>query len=71
MADIAQLSVVALLKTSPPNSLLRGQVGTVAEVLEPGVFEVEFSGDQGQTYASVTVRADQLVRLRDELTEHE
>jgi hypothetical protein len=43
MADIQLLSVVALLEDMPEKGLLRGQVGTVVEILAPGVFEVEFS----------------------------
>jgi hypothetical protein len=66
MADIELLSVVALLEDLPAKGLLRGQVGTVVEILAPGVFEVEFSDDHGQTYASVAMRADQLMRLRHE-----
>jgi hypothetical protein len=37
--------------------LLRGQVGTVVESLAPGVYEVDFSDDAGQTYASLALRA--------------
>ena len=66
MAELELLSVVALLTDLPASGLLRGQVGTVVEVLAPGVFEVEFSDDDGQTYASLAVRSDQLIRLRHE-----
>lgn len=66
MADLELLSVVALLEDLPAQGLLRGQVGTVVEILAPGVCEVEFSDDRGQTYASVPVRADQLIRLHHE-----
>ena len=66
MADIELLSVVALLEDLPAKSLLRGQVGTVVEILGLGVLEVEFSDDSGQTYASIALRADQLMRLRHE-----
>ena len=50
----------------PDQGLYRGQVGTVVETLAPGVFEVEFSDDEGRTYASVAVPADQLLPLRYE-----
>ena len=33
--------------------LVRGQVGTVAENWAPGVYEIEFSDDNGKTYAMV------------------
>ena len=44
--------------------LLRGQVGTVVETLAPGVYEVEFSDDQGHAYAQLALREDQLLVLR-------
>ena len=64
MAETGLLSVVALLVDLPERGLVRGQVGTVVEMLAPGVFEVEFSDDDGRTYASLALRADQLMQLR-------
>ncbi|MGA2577310.1 MAG: DUF4926 domain-containing protein [Bryobacteraceae bacterium] len=58
------LLVVALLEDIPQKGLLRGQVGTVVESLAPGVYEVEFSDDSGQTYASVALHFGQLMRHR-------
>jgi hypothetical protein len=49
MADIEMLSVVALLEDLPEQGLVRGQVGTVVETWAPGVYEVEFSDDNGKT----------------------
>jgi hypothetical protein len=66
MAEFEPLSVVALLEDIPDRELLRGHVGTVVETLAPGVFEVEFSNDNGQPYATRTLCADQLMRLRHE-----
>jgi len=66
MAEIELLSVVALLEDMPEKGLLRGQVGTVVEIFAPGVFEVEFSDDAGRTYATVALRADQMMRLHHE-----
>ena len=66
MAEMEVLSVVALLEDVPEKGLLRGQVGTVVESLAPGVYEVEFSDDSGRTYASLALRADQLMRLHHE-----
>ena len=63
MAEIEMLSVVALLEDVPEKGLLRGQVGTVVESLAPGAYEVEFSDDSGQTYASLALRSNQLMRL--------
>jgi hypothetical protein len=57
------LDVVALLTDCSEQGLLRGQVGTIVEVYEPNVFEVEFSDTQGRMYALATLRADQLMIL--------
>jgi hypothetical protein len=66
MAEIEMLSVVALLEDIPQKGLLRGQVGTVVESLAPGLYEVEFSDDSGQTYASLALHSGQLMRLHHE-----
>jgi hypothetical protein len=66
MPEIELLSVVTILEAVPERGLLRGQVGTVVETLAPGVYEVEFSDDAGRTYASLALRADQLIQLRYE-----
>jgi len=64
MSDaINLLDVVALTTDLTDRSLLRGQVGTVVEVLAPGVFEVEFSDDQGRTYAEAAIEENQLILL--------
>jgi hypothetical protein len=64
--EIELLDTVALLRDLPEARLQRGQVGTVVEELAPGVFEVEFSDDQGQTYASLAVESSQLLGLLHE-----
>ena len=56
MRELELLSVVALLEDSKDHKLLRGQVGTIVERLAPGVYEVEFSDDEGRTYASLALR---------------
>ncbi|HSZ55380.1 MAG TPA: DUF4926 domain-containing protein [Tepidisphaeraceae bacterium] len=61
--NIQMLDVVALTTDLPDKGLLRGQVGTVVESLAPGVFEVEFSDDQGRTYAQLPLRENQLLVL--------
>jgi len=63
MNNIQLLDVVALTADLPGNGLLRGQVGTVVETLAPGVFEVEFSDDQGRTYAQLAIKEQQLLVL--------
>jgi len=64
--EIRVLDVVALTKDLPQHDLSRGQVGTIVEVLAPGVFEVEFCDNDGRTYATLAVRAEQLLVLRYE-----
>jgi hypothetical protein len=66
MGELELLSVVALLEDVASHSLRRGQVGTIVERLAPAVFEVEFSDDEGRTYASLPLRADQLLQLHHE-----
>lgn len=62
--DIKLLDVVALLEDFPSRGVFRGQVGTVVEKLGPDVFEVEFSDNQGRTYASLAVKRSQFLVLR-------
>jgi hypothetical protein len=64
MAELDLLSVVTVLEDVPENGLCRGQVGTIVELLAPGVYEVEFSDDAGRTCASLALPADRLMRLR-------
>jgi hypothetical protein len=56
------LDVVALLADVPAHSLVRGQVGTVVELLN-GAYEVEFSDEEGYTYAELGLAPDQLLVL--------
>ena len=62
-SEIHLLDIVALIEDLPERGLYRGQVGTVVESLAPGVFEVEFNDNDGRTYASLALRADQLLVL--------
>jgi hypothetical protein len=57
------LDVVALTEDLPELGLHRGQVGTIVDEYEPGVFEVEFSNLTGQAYALETLNANQLMIL--------
>jgi len=63
--------VVALVSDQPELGLSRGQVGTVVEEYEPGVFEVEFSAQNGRAYALETLRAEQLMILHHQPTDNE
>lgn len=58
--------VVALMADLPEHRLRRGQLGTIIDVYEPGVVEVEFADRQGQAYASLTLTTTQLMPLYDE-----
>jgi len=57
------LDVVALVEDAPQHRLSRGQVGTIVEVLGPDIFEVEFADNNGRTYATTSLRGDQLMVL--------
>jgi hypothetical protein len=57
------LSEVAVLQDMPEKGLVRGQVGTVVELLAPSVAEVEFCDDQGRAYAMAALRSEELIRL--------
>jgi hypothetical protein len=55
--------VVALLEDMPEKNLRRGEVGTIVEIWQVGVYEVEFSDNDGIAYAMVALREDQLMKL--------
>jgi hypothetical protein len=58
------LDVVALTIDLHEYNLLRGQVGTIVELLADGAaFEVEFSDSNGQTYESLGLRPEQIMVL--------
>lgn len=61
--EIDLLDVVALTEDIPDRSLLRGQVGTVVEVLGSGMFKVEFVDNDGRTYAMLPLKSSQLLVL--------
>ena len=63
MPALELLSEVALLRDLPEQGLVRGQVGTVVELLSPAAAEVEFCDDQGRTYAMAALKAEELIRL--------
>ena len=61
------LEVVALLEDQPDRGLVRGQVGTIVEMLGPDVYEVEFSDDNGRTYATAALQEKQFLVLHHEV----
>ena len=64
--DIELLDVVALTEDLPEQGVRRGQVGTIVEVLTPGVYEVEFSDNEGRTYAELAIPARHLLVLHEQ-----
>ncbi|MBM3512782.1 MAG: DUF4926 domain-containing protein [Alphaproteobacteria bacterium] len=65
-AALHVLDVVALTADFPQGGLARGQVGTIVEALSPNIYEVEFSDDNGRTYARAALRDSELIVLRYE-----
>lgn len=57
------MDVVALLEDLPERGLVAGQVGTLVEKLSEDAFEVEFSDDDGRTYAILPLRTEQVIHL--------
>ncbi len=66
LKKIELLDTVALMEDLPQRNLKSGEVGTVVEILAPDVFEVEFSDDDGQTYAMFALRENQLMVLHNQ-----
>lgn len=54
-------------ETGEPITLYKGQVGTIVMEYDGNVFEVEFSSNDGTTYAMETIPANQLMLLHYEL----
>lgn len=61
--SISLLDVVALTVPLPAQHLLAGQVGTVVELLGRDTYEVEFSDDDGKTYAQLPLTREQILPL--------
>jgi hypothetical protein len=63
MVKLEKFAVVALLHDKPADGLVRGQVGTIVEDLAPNTYLVDFSDDEGRTYALATLTSDELMAL--------
>ena len=61
--DMKELDVVALLRDIPEKALVAGQVGTIIEILDEDVFEVEFSDNLGKAYAMLSLKKEDLIHL--------
>jgi len=59
----AELDVVALLSDVPEKGLVRGQVGTVIEVLDATTTLIEFADDRGRAFAILPCDASKLLVL--------
>jgi hypothetical protein len=66
-SKIKLLDAVAILKDLPEKRLTHGQVGTVVEVLDSNIFEVEFSDKSGETIAEIALHSDDLLLLHHEV----
>lgn len=60
---IKLFDVVALVENLSKRGLIIGQVGTVVDILDDGVFEVEFCDNDGKTYDCLALRKNQLMPL--------
>ena len=77
MNKFKDLDIVALtedrqtihFETGELITLSKGQVGTIVMEYDGEVFEVEFSNNDGTTYAMETIPANQLMLLHYELVE--
>ncbi|MGK7918684.1 MAG: DUF4926 domain-containing protein [Trichodesmium sp.] len=77
MTKLQELDIVALaedrqtthFETGERISLYKGQVGTIVMEYDNNVFEVDFSDNDGITYAMETIPGDRLIRLHYELVE--
>jgi len=65
--EIKLLDVVALTADVLQHNLRRGEMWAVVECYGDSAYEVEFVARDGYTYALVTLRADQLIALREKL----
>lgn len=66
--ELKSLNVVALTEDVLQHGLRRGQVGTIVEILDADVFEVEFVDNSGRTYATVPLQGGQLMMLHHQST---
>ncbi len=59
--------IVAILKDYPEKKVVFGQVGTIVEELQDGVFEVEFANKSGETISEFAVKSEDLMLLHYEM----
>lgn len=66
MAYFKLLDVVALLRNVPEKKLIKGQVGTIVEILDENAFEVEFINSKGETKTTEALKDSDLFLLHFE-----
>lgn len=57
------LDVVVLTEAIPSLKLRKGELGTIVEILDKGVFLVEFADTKGITYAMIPLKATTLMKV--------
>lgn len=57
---INEIDVVALTQDLPELGLKKGETGTVVDILESGVFLVEFSNENGEMIALESLKREQI-----------
>lgn len=63
MSEINELDLIVLLEEIPERGLPRGQVGRVIQEMGAGVYEVEFSDQEGAPFAFLPLREHQIMKL--------
>lgn len=63
MSEINELDLVVLLEDLPEKGLPRGQVGRVIQEMGAGVYEVEFSDQDGLPFAFLPLNERQIMKL--------
>ena len=63
LSEISELDLVVLLVDLPERGLTRGQVGRVIQEMGAGVFEVEFSDQEGLPFAFLPLSGHQVTKL--------
>ena len=66
-AGLKLLDVVAVLNDLPEEKLTKGQVGTIVEELDEGVYEVEFADKKGKTITSLALKTQDIMLLHFEM----
>lgn len=63
---IKELDIVALLRSIQHLHLGKGAIGTVVHLYNDNTYEVEFANLKGETYALLTLSAQDILLLKHE-----